>query len=104
MCICVLSSASASVSSASLVSTASMHAETPLQWCCITCSSTSPAAGVTHWQSPRFFAYFPASGSFPSILAEMLMSALNMVGFSWSSSPVSTELEMVGDTQGWCQL
>jgi hypothetical protein len=49
-----------------------------------------------HWQSPRFFAYFGANTSFPAALADMLAGALNMIGFSWASSPVSTELEMVG--------
>jgi glutamate/tyrosine decarboxylase-like PLP-dependent enzyme len=48
-----------------------------------------------HWQSPRFFAYFAANTSPPGILAEMLIGALNMIGFSWQSSPISSELEMV---------
>jgi hypothetical protein len=52
-------------------------------------------AGVTHWQSPTFFAYFAANSSFPAMLAEMLMTSLNMIGFSWVASPVATELEMV---------
>ena len=51
--------------------------------------------GVTHWQSPKFFAWFTANTSYPGILAEMLIGALDMIGFSWQSSPVSTELEMV---------
>lgn len=53
------------------------------------------AAGALHWQSPNFFAWFAGNRSGPSILAEMLIAALNMIGFSWQSSPVSTELEMV---------
>uniref|UniRef100_A0A383V780 Tyrosine decarboxylase n=1 Tax=Tetradesmus obliquus TaxID=3088 RepID=A0A383V780_TETOB len=51
--------------------------------------------GVLHWQSPHFFAWFGGNTSGPSILAEMLIASLNMIGFSWQSSPVSTELEMV---------
>lgn len=39
--------------------------------------------GVTHWQHPRFHAYFPAGNSFPSILADMISDALGCVGFSW---------------------
>eukprot|EP00877_Chromochloris_zofingiensis_P002321 jgi/Chrzof1/1208/Cz01g44220.t1 len=51
--------------------------------------------GMTHWQSPNFFAYFPANTSFPGILAEMLIGTFNMIGFSWQSAPVATELEHV---------
>lgn len=51
--------------------------------------------GVTHWQSPNYFSWFPGNTSMPGVLAEMLIAALNMVGFSWQSSPVSTELEMI---------
>jgi hypothetical protein len=50
---------------------------------------------VLHWQSPHFFAWFAGNTSAPSILAEMLIGSLNMIGFSWQSSPISTELEMV---------
>ena len=39
--------------------------------------------GMTHWQHPRFHAYFPAGNSFPSILADMLSEAIGCVGFSW---------------------
>lgn len=49
---------------------------------------------MTHWQHPHFFAWFSANSSFPGLLADMLIGALNMIGFSWASSPVSTELEM----------
>jgi aromatic-L-amino-acid/L-tryptophan decarboxylase len=49
--------------------------------------------GVTHWQSPRFFAYFAVSASEPGILAELLIATLNNVGFLWRTSPASTELE-----------
>jgi aromatic-L-amino-acid decarboxylase len=49
--------------------------------------------GMTHWQSPSFFAYFPANGSFPSILAEMLSSALGAQCMKWETSPAASELE-----------
>lgn len=49
--------------------------------------------GITHWQSPSFFAYFPANSSFPSILAEMLSSALGAQCMKWETSPAATELE-----------
>ncbi|KAI5426273.1 hypothetical protein KIW84_031900 [Lathyrus oleraceus] len=51
--------------------------------------------GVTHWQSPNFFAYFPANNSIASFLGEMLSAALNIVGFSWITSPAATELETI---------
>jgi aromatic-L-amino-acid/L-tryptophan decarboxylase len=49
--------------------------------------------GITHWQSPRFFAYFAVSASEPGILAELLAATLNPVAFLWRTSPASTELE-----------
>ncbi len=49
--------------------------------------------GITHWQSPSFFAYFQANTSPPSILAEMLMATLGVQGMKWDTSPASTELE-----------
>ena len=49
--------------------------------------------GITHWQSPRFFAYFAVSGSEPGILAELLAATLNNVGILWRTSPASAELE-----------
>lgn len=49
--------------------------------------------GITHWQSPNFFAYFPANSSPPSILAEMLMTTLGAQCMSWVTSPAATELE-----------
>jgi aromatic-L-amino-acid decarboxylase len=51
--------------------------------------------GVTHWQSPRFFAYFSNSAAEPGILAELLAATLNSVGFLWRTAPASTELELV---------
>ncbi|GAB4322339.1 MAG: pyridoxal-dependent decarboxylase [Bacteroidales bacterium] len=49
--------------------------------------------GMTHWQSPSFFAYFPANSSLPSLLAEMLTAALGAQCMSWETSPAATELE-----------
>jgi len=49
--------------------------------------------GITHWQSPNFFAYFPANSSMPSVLAELLTSALAVQGMVWETSPAATELE-----------
>lgn len=41
--------------------------------------------GVTHWQHPRFHAYFPSGNSYPSILGDMLGDAIGCIGFSWAS-------------------
>ncbi len=49
--------------------------------------------GITHWQSPNFFAYFPANSSYPSILAEMLTATLGTQGMIWETSPAAAELE-----------
>jgi len=49
--------------------------------------------GVTHWQSPNFFAYFPSNASFPSILGELLSAGLDVQGMLWATSPACTELE-----------
>jgi len=49
--------------------------------------------GITHWQSPGFYAYFPSNSSFPSLLAEMLTSALGAQCMKWETSPAATELE-----------
>jgi aromatic-L-amino-acid decarboxylase len=49
--------------------------------------------GITHWQSPNFFAYFPASTSGPSILGDLLASGLGVQGMLWATSPACTELE-----------
>ncbi|MCU1286665.1 MAG: putative aromatic amino acid decarboxylase [Acidobacteriales bacterium] len=51
--------------------------------------------GVTHWQSPNFFAYFPANASEPSLLGDMLSSALGIQGMLWETGPACTELEIV---------
>ncbi len=54
---------------------------------------------MTHWNHPRFFAYFATSSSEPAILAEFLAAALNTVAIRWQASPASTELEYVA--VGW---
>jgi aromatic-L-amino-acid/L-tryptophan decarboxylase len=51
--------------------------------------------GITHWQHPRYFAYFPSNTSPPGILAEMLASTINSVSFLWRTNPAATELEAV---------
>jgi aromatic-L-amino-acid decarboxylase len=66
--------------------------------------------GVTHWQHPRFFAYFAVTAAEPGILAELLAATLNSVGFLWRTAPASTELELlvcdwvaqlIGLPEGW---
>jgi aromatic-L-amino-acid decarboxylase len=49
--------------------------------------------GITHWQAPGFFAYFPASSSPPAILGDLLSSGLGVQGMLWATSPACTELE-----------
>ncbi len=49
--------------------------------------------GITHWQSPNFFAYFPANSSPPSVLAEMITATLGAQCMIWETSPAATELE-----------
>ena len=49
--------------------------------------------GITHWQSPKFFAYFPANTSVPSIIAEMMTAAMGVQGMKWETSPAAAELE-----------
>ena len=49
--------------------------------------------GITHWQSPSFFAYFPANTSGPAILGDLLSSGLGVQGMLWATSPACTELE-----------
>lgn len=49
--------------------------------------------GITHWQSPNFFAYFPANASGPAVLGELLSAGLGVQGMLWSTSPACTELE-----------
>jgi aromatic-L-amino-acid decarboxylase len=49
--------------------------------------------GITHWQSPNFFAYFPCNASGPGILGDLVSSGLGVQGMLWSTSPACTELE-----------
>ncbi|MBL7008634.1 MAG: aspartate aminotransferase family protein [Planctomycetes bacterium] len=49
--------------------------------------------GITHWQSPNFFGYFPANSSPPAVLGELLSAGLGVQGMLWSTSPACTELE-----------
>lgn len=49
--------------------------------------------GVTHWQAPGFFAYFPSNASFPSVLGELASAGLGVQGMLWATSPAATELE-----------
>ncbi len=51
--------------------------------------------GITHWQSPGWFAYFPGNASPPAILGELASAGLNVQGMLWSTSPAATELESV---------
>ncbi len=55
---------------------------------------------LVHWQSPRFFAYFPCSSSVPAILGELMSAVLNVNGMLWSTSPACTELEV--RVMDWC--
>lgn len=66
--------------------------------------------GLTHWQHPRFFGYFPANASLASVLGDYLSTGLGVLGLSWQASPVLTELEeavcdwlrqMVGLSDAW---
>ena len=49
--------------------------------------------GITHWQSPNFFAYFPSNRDGPSILGELMAAGIGVQGMLWISSPAVTELE-----------
>jgi aromatic-L-amino-acid decarboxylase len=49
--------------------------------------------GITHWQSPNFYAFFPTSTSGPAILGDLLSTGLGVQGMLWSTSPACTELE-----------
>jgi aromatic-L-amino-acid/L-tryptophan decarboxylase len=47
--------------------------------------------GVTHWQSPHFFAYFPCNASFPAMLGDMVSGMINCVGFNWVQTDRQTD-------------
>src|SRR5437016_6109035 len=49
--------------------------------------------GITHWQSPNFYGYFPCNASGPAILGDLLSSGLGVQGMLWATSPACTELE-----------
>lgn len=51
--------------------------------------------GITHWEHPSFFSYFPANSSPPGILGDMLSDMFNCIAFSWVASPAATELETI---------
>ena len=55
---------------------------------------------LVHWNSPRFFAYFPCSNSVPAILGELMSAVVNVNGMLWSTSPACTELEV--RMMDWC--
>jgi aromatic-L-amino-acid decarboxylase len=66
--------------------------------------------GLSHWQHPRFFGYFPSNGELSSVLGDYLSTGLGALGLSWQSSPAVTELEevvtdwvrqMVGLSEAW---
>jgi aromatic-L-amino-acid/L-tryptophan decarboxylase len=66
--------------------------------------------GITHWQSPRFFGYFPANAPLAGVLGDLVSTGLGVVGLSWQSGPAVTEVEkvatdwvrrMVGLSEGW---
>src|SRR5688572_19630705 len=51
--------------------------------------------GLTHWQHPSFFGFFPSNGSLASVLGDYLSTGLGVLGLSWQSSPALSELEEV---------
>ena len=53
---------------------------------------TKIVPGLTHWQSPNFFAFFPCPASYPSILGELYSAAFSAASFNWICSPAVTEL------------
>lgn len=55
--------------------------------------------GLTHWQHPAFFGYFPANGELSGVLGDLLSTGLGVLGLSWQASPALTELEEV--TTDW---
>jgi len=66
--------------------------------------------GLSHWQHPRFFGYFPSNGELASVLGDYVSTGLGVLGLSWQSSPAVTELEevvtdwvrqMVGLSEAW---
>ncbi|XP_062152631.1 tryptophan decarboxylase TDC2-like [Alnus glutinosa] len=77
----------------SLPGTAPYHPE-PLETI-LTDVTNNIIPGMTHWLSPNFFAFFPATVSTAAFVGEMLCTSFNAVGFNWLASPAATELEMI---------
>ena len=66
--------------------------------------------GLSHWQHPQFFGYFPCNGTLASVLGDYVSTGLGVLGLAWQSSPALTELEevvtdwmrgMLGLSDGW---
>jgi aromatic-L-amino-acid/L-tryptophan decarboxylase len=66
--------------------------------------------GISHWQHPQFFGYFPANAGLASVLGDFLSTGLGVIGLSWQSSPALSELEevvcdwmrqLLGLSEGW---
>jgi hypothetical protein len=57
--------------------------------------------GVTHWQSPHFFAYFPCNASFPAMLGDMVSGMINCVGFNWVQTDRQTDRQIDRQTERW---
>jgi tyrosine decarboxylase len=55
----------------------------------------SVVPGMTHWASPNFFAFFPATNSAAAIAGDLIASAMNTVGFTWQAAPAATEMEVL---------
>ena len=51
--------------------------------------------GLTHWQHPQFFGYFPCNGTLASVLGDYVSTGLGVLGLAWQSSPALTEVEEV---------
>ena len=69
--------------------------------------------GLSHWQHPNFFGYFPSNGELSSVLGDYLSTGLGVLGLSWQSSPALTELEevvtdwmrqMLGLSEAWRRI
>ena len=70
--------------------------QTPEPWSAISADIESKIIpGLTHWQSPKFLAFFPAGVTYPSLLGEMYSAAFTAPAFNWLCSPACTELETV---------
>jgi aromatic-L-amino-acid decarboxylase len=66
--------------------------------------------GITHWQHPRFFGYFPSNGTLASVLGDYVSTGLGVIGLAWQASPALSEIEevatawlrqMVGLSDAW---